>query len=136
MVPRIQLGGFREAADTLTVLAGHRYTRQGVQQMWKRRRVNGFPDLTNYLINGYPKSYFCIAEVTDWYSFAEAADLLTMLEGKRRTPSNVYNLWIRRGITGFPARIMENNPEHADFGRLKFSSAEITRWYETQKGLP
>jgi len=65
--PTLHLGGFQEAADLLSRLSQRKYSRQSVHQLWKRRSYNAFPDRKTYLINGYTKHYFDIAEVESWY---------------------------------------------------------------------
>lgn len=64
----LHLGGFQEAADQLSVLSKHSYSRQAVHQLWKRRSVNGFPDRKTYLINGYTKLYFNMEDINQWFS--------------------------------------------------------------------
>jgi len=47
------LGGFQQAAQTLTHIAGRTFTRQGIQQFWRRGDVNGFPEREARSINGH-----------------------------------------------------------------------------------
>lgn len=61
------IGGFQEAATFLTSLAGRPYSRQAVHQLWKRRNVNGFPDMGKYRVNGHVKLYFNMDDITRWY---------------------------------------------------------------------
>jgi hypothetical protein len=65
----IPLGGFQQAATTLTEVSGKHYSRQAVQGLWKRRNQsnNGFPNLHHYVINGKDKYYFNLQEVINWY---------------------------------------------------------------------
>jgi hypothetical protein len=122
----LKLGGFREAADTLTGLSGRRYSRQGVQQLWKRRGTNGFPDLREISINGKPKRLFDMEDVADWYSYAECALWLTQQAGKLHTPSQVFHLWAERGTNHFPDR-------EPFMGRLIFDPTEVKRWYKSRE---
>jgi hypothetical protein len=66
----VLLGGFQQAATTLTAVSGRTYSRQAVQGLWKRRTQsnNGFPSLHNYVINGKEKHYFNLQEVINWYN--------------------------------------------------------------------
>jgi hypothetical protein len=67
-----QLGGFQEAADLISTLSHQQYSRQGVHQLWKRRDRNGFPERKIITINGYPKRYFDLAEVKEWWEHRNA----------------------------------------------------------------
>lgn len=62
-----ELGGFQAAAELLTDLSGRNYSRQGVQQLYKRRAVNHFPALAAYQINGKMHMYFNLRRVKSWY---------------------------------------------------------------------
>lgn len=122
-----RLGGFQDAANALSALAGHVYTRQGVHQLWKRRESNGFPDQQEWLINGFTRHYLDLDEVTDWYAFPEAAALLTRLARILYNSADVYQLWLNREETLFP----DLYPTFSDPGaRTSFRSQEVVRWYE------
>jgi hypothetical protein len=62
----LHLGGYAEAARVLTEQTGRPITRQAVQQMWKRRTLNHFPDRRPYNINGHIRLLFNMAEVVEW----------------------------------------------------------------------
>jgi hypothetical protein len=62
-----ELGGFQTAADVLTQISGRPWSRQAVQQLYLRRKVNGFPSMYNYSINGKVKKFFRIRNVETWY---------------------------------------------------------------------
>lgn len=63
----LRVGGFQEAAGFLASLSGRPWSRQAVHQLWKRRNVNGFPELGEYLVNGHVKLYFNMDDITRWY---------------------------------------------------------------------
>jgi hypothetical protein len=63
----LRLGGFQEAASCLTTLSGRPYSRQAVHQLWKRRDLNGFPEMGSYHVNGHVKLYFNMDDITRWY---------------------------------------------------------------------
>ena len=63
----LRLGGFQEAAVFLTTLSGKPYSRQAVHQLWKRRNLNGFPEMGKYLVNGHVKFFFNMDDITRWY---------------------------------------------------------------------
>lgn len=71
------LGSYEEVARTLSEVTGQPYTRQGVHQMWKRRKPhrdkagrvrpgNGFPDRHEYNISGHLRLLFNVDEVIEW----------------------------------------------------------------------
>ena len=62
-----ELGGFQTAADVLTQISGRHWSRQAVQQLYIRRKVNGFPQMYSYSINGTVKKFFRIRNVETWY---------------------------------------------------------------------
>lgn len=117
------LGGFQEAAALLTRLSGRNYTRQGVQQLWKRRAVNGFPDRDAWNINHKDKLYFDLEDIAEWYAFPEAASVLTAAADKQHDSSDVYALWSTRHLTGFP----ERGPD----GR--FDLDEVAEWQRSRE---
>lgn len=123
-----QLGGYQEAAEVLAGLSGKRWSRQGVQQMWKRRAVNGFPDRESFVINGALRPLFRIQDVIDWYAFAEASRWLTVATGKLWAPSDVWSEWKNRAHTGFPNR----KTVAGEFTRLAFDEDEIRKWADDQ----
>lgn len=77
MVER-HLGSYAEVARALTEHTGERFTRQGVQQMWKRRAAytdtktgqrragNGFPERREFNIGGHIRLLFDVDEVIKW----------------------------------------------------------------------
>lgn len=60
------LGGYAEAARTLTAATGRPWTRQNLHQTWKRRDRNGFPEARPWNINGHVKILFDMDEITKW----------------------------------------------------------------------
>lgn len=86
----IPLGGFQQAATTLTEVSGKTYSRQAVQGLHKRRHQskNGFPELHHYVINGKEKYYFNLQEVINWYKSRTAE--------KDQTPQALANIKARR----------------------------------------
>jgi hypothetical protein len=64
---REELGGFKWAARTLTVMSGKNYSWQAVQGLWGHRDKNGFPELHPYTVNGHDHNYFRFDEVREWY---------------------------------------------------------------------
>lgn len=119
------LGGFQEAADLLARLSGRNYTRQGVQQLWKRRDVNGFPDRLSWNINHRAKLYFDMDQIAEWYAFPEAAAVLTAVADKQHDSSDVYILWRNRGMTRFP--------ERTHGGRQGFDLDEVAEWQRNDR---
>ena len=115
------LGGFQEAAALLTRLSGRNYTRQGVQQLWKRRHSNGFPERAAWNINHREKLLFDLDDITRWYAFPEAAAVLTAAAGKHHDSSDVYHLWSNRTVTGFPERNTDG----------RFNLDEVAEWQRT-----
>jgi hypothetical protein len=63
----IELGGFQAAANLLTDLSGREWSRQSVQQLYKRRKINRFPPMVSYSINGKIHKYFPLRNVSAWY---------------------------------------------------------------------
>jgi hypothetical protein len=63
----IELGGFQAAAETLTEISGRQWSRQAVQQLYKRRKINRFPPMVSVSINGKPHKYFILRNVNAWY---------------------------------------------------------------------
>lgn len=124
--PGGDLGGFQAAAEVLTRLAGRTYSRQTVQQLWERRHTNGFPEREEWTINGRLKVYLDMQEVADWYSFPEAAAVLTAVSGKLYNPADVYHLWQARDMIGFPDR--KQGPE-----RLYFDLDEVGEWFRSSR---
>lgn len=103
---RIRLGGFTEAAGVLSALSGFPWSRQRVQQFWKRQQegdVNGFPDFHDCMINGHRRYLFDMADIADWYGYVEAANHIASLTGKLWMPSQVYRLHQQK--QGFPRRM-------------------------------
>jgi len=126
MEPVKNLGGFQEAAALLTRLSGRNYTRQGVQQLWKRRDVNGFPDRQSWNINHRTKLLFDLDDIADWYAFPEAAAVLTAVADKQHDSSDVYHLWANRTVTQFPDR--------TPGGRHGFALDEVAEWQRNIRG--
>lgn len=129
-----QLGGFQEAATVLSHLTGRQYARQGIQQMWKRRAVNGFPDRKRPVINGHTRLLLDMQEVADWYAFAEAAALLSRLSGRLHTTPEIYRLWKTGNKSGFPSRnhvvAIDCENERMPRSRRAFSPDELREWHE------
>ena len=121
-----ELGGFQQAAETLTSLAGRSYSRQGIQQFYERRDVNGFPERKPWTINGHTRELLDMQEVADWYAFVEAALVLRALAGRTYNSSDVYRLWRGRKRNGFPDRKRGEN-------RLAFNLDEIAEWYREER---
>lgn len=121
-----QLGGFQEAAEILTAIAGKPYSRQGIQQMWKRREANGFPDRHAYAINGKLRELLDIQEVADWYAFAEAARILSAYSGRLVNPAEVHRLWNGRTVNKFPDRVIIRG----EIPRLGFTAASLRAWFQ------
>jgi hypothetical protein len=118
-----KLGNFQAAAKELTDVSGTVWSRQRVERMFKRRLANGFPGLRDYEINGRNHEYFLLKEVRDWYSIAEAADILTNISGRLYKPAEIYRLWKNRTVTKFPQRKLR--------GRPLFDPTEVCDWYRT-----
>lgn len=125
-----QLGGFQEAAEVLTALAGKPWSRQGVQQMWKRRGSNGFPERRTYAINGQIKEFFEIQDILDWFAFVEAAQILTQVSGKLWTPSMAWKSWNDREYKDFPDRKLTGGA----FIRQAFDKRELEKWWNEHDG--
>ena len=114
-----QLGGFQEAASVLSALSGRTYSRQGVQQMWKRREFNGFPDRGSWSINGKVRELFDLDEVEAWYHMHRRPG------GKRERKQGklVY-------ATVYPATPEEQAREDA-----KLKRTEIVEWITDEEDL-
>ena len=131
------LGGFQQAAQTLTHIAGRTFTRQGIQQFWRRGDVNGFPEREARSINGHVRLLLDMQELADWYAFVEAAAVLSSVAGKLYNSADVYALWINRNVTGFPdkrriAVIDWPEPDMGPIRRRAFNLDAVAQWYRTR----
>lgn len=120
---KTEYGGYEEAAKTLTELAGKKYSRQSVEQFYKNRLVNGFPNLREISINGHDRSVFDMQDVKDFYSLIEAAEVFSELSGKLWRPSEVFKLYSQQYENLFPRYVVKD-------GRLTWNRNDLVGWYE------